>query len=105
MSLVTGQYAIRESSGSTRLVRLLMPVLLHRTGSKGGPCAAWSSSGRTDIPEISPRNSARRDFEKIERFIYTLFGDACARSREDDVIGIFIVRAVRRQPSGYTPPA
>jgi hypothetical protein len=33
------------------------------------------------------RNSTRRDFEDIERFIYTLFGDACARSREDHVIG------------------
>jgi hypothetical protein len=29
----------------------------------------------------------RRDFEEIERFIYTLFRDACARSREDHVIG------------------
>jgi hypothetical protein len=31
-----------------------MPVLPHRTESKRGPCAAWFSSGRTDIPEIHP---------------------------------------------------
>src|SRR5215813_1667370 len=43
-----------QSSGGTLLVRLLMPVLLHRTESKRGPCAAWLSSGRTDIPEIHP---------------------------------------------------
>jgi len=36
------------------LVRLLMPVLLHRTESKRGPSAAWCSFGRTDIPEIHP---------------------------------------------------
>ena len=44
-----------QSSGGTPLVRLLMPVLLHRTESKRGPCAAWFSSGRTDIPEIPPK--------------------------------------------------
>ena len=43
-----------QSSGGTPLVRLLMPVLLHRTESKRGPCAAWFSPGRTDIPEIHP---------------------------------------------------
>ena len=64
-----------QSSGGTPLVRLLMPVLLHRTESKLGPCAAWFSSGRTDIPEIHPETT-RRDFEEIERFIYTLFGDS-----------------------------
>jgi hypothetical protein len=31
-----------------------MPVLLHRTESKRGACAAWFSSGQTDIPEIHP---------------------------------------------------
>ena len=65
-----------QSSGGTPLVRLLMPVLLHRTESKRGPCAAWLSSGRTDIPEIHPEIPTRRDFEEIERFIYTLFGDS-----------------------------
>ena len=45
MRLVAEQHSMRNP----RAV-----LLLHRTESKRGPCAAWFSSGRTDIPEIHP---------------------------------------------------
>jgi hypothetical protein len=54
MSLVTEHHSLRNPRAVLPLVRLLMPLLLHRTESKRGPCAAWFSSGRTDILEIHP---------------------------------------------------
>jgi hypothetical protein len=69
-----------------RLVRLVMPVLLYRTESKGGPGVAWFHLVDLDIPEIRPENSTRWDFEEIERFIYnTLRGFLGVGSSTADV--------------------
>ena len=78
-----------------RLVRLLMPVLLHRKESKCGPCVAWSSSGRPDIPEIHPEIPHGGISKKLSVLIYTLFGDSsesvsasghCAGGPKEDCI-------------------
>jgi len=68
--------------GGTPLLRLHMPVLLHRRESKRIPCAAWFSFDRADIPEIHPEIPHGGIFEKLNVFICTLFG--IPRSRFPD---------------------
>jgi hypothetical protein len=52
MSLVSEQHSMRNPRAVLHWSDFLW---LHRTESKRGPCAAWFSSGRTDIPEIHPK--------------------------------------------------
>ena len=44
--------------------------------SKCGPCVAWSSPGRPDIPEIRPEIPRGGISKRLSVLIYTLFADS-----------------------------
>jgi hypothetical protein len=62
MSLVSEQHSMRNPRAVLHWYDFLW---LHRTESKRGPCAAWFSSGRTDIPEIHPEIPHRGISKKL----------------------------------------
>jgi len=59
-----------------RLVRLVMPVLLYRTESKGGPGVAWFHLVDLDIPEIRPEIPRGGISKRLSVLSITLFADS-----------------------------